>query len=103
MGQSIIKKISLEIDKNKERRHVIIANKNISKRFLYSSLEKVNNKNLKVYTPDEYIFRECKDPWYIDMKNYYSFIRDNYECNFIHKDFLHKLDNLKFEKHRKSL
>ena len=44
MGHSIIKKISLEIDKNKERRHVIIANKNISKRFLYSSLEKVNNK-----------------------------------------------------------
>ena len=33
MGQSIIKKISLEIDKNKERRHVIIANKNISKRW----------------------------------------------------------------------
>ena len=56
MVHSIIKKISLEIDKNKERRHVIIANKNISKRFLYSSLEKVNNKNLKIYTPDEYIF-----------------------------------------------
>ena len=56
MVHSIIKKISLEIDKNKERRHIIIANKNISKRFLYSSLKKVNNKNLKIYTPDEYIF-----------------------------------------------
>ncbi len=56
MNHSIIKKITLEIDKNKERRHIILANKNISKAFLYSSVKKVNNKNLKIYTPEEYIF-----------------------------------------------
>ena len=37
MGQSIIKKISLEIDKNKERRHVIIANKNISRKYTHQN------------------------------------------------------------------
>ena len=80
--------------------HNIICNRALKKN---KTLKEKTHKEFGYLTPDEYIFRECKDPWYIDMKNYYSFIRDNYECNFIHKDFLHKLDNLKFEKHRKSL
>lgn len=60
-------------------------------------------KKFGYLTPDEYIFRECKDLWYTDMKKHYNFIKSNYECNFIHKNFLHKLDNLEFEKHRKSI
>ena len=56
MIYSIIKKIALEIDKNKERRQIILANKSISKKFLYSSFEKVYTKNLKIYTLEEYIF-----------------------------------------------
>ena len=64
--------------------------------------ESITNK-FGYLTPDEYIFRDCKDSWYIDMKQFYNSIRDNYICNFIDETLLHKIDNLKFEKHRKSI
>ena len=37
------------------------------------------------------------------MKNYYTHIKQHYECNIIDKQFLTILDNLEFEKHRKLL
>ena len=67
------------------------------------SLKEKNKNEFGYLTPDEYIYRDCKELWYTDMKNYYDFIRDNYECNFIDKNFLYKLEILEFEKHRKSL
>tara|TARA_Y100000592_G_scaffold49315_1_gene78068 strand:- start:6333 stop:7760 length:1428 start_codon:yes stop_codon:yes gene_type:complete len=84
--------------------HDIICNraKTIDKS-LFKYLNKKPNKEFGYLTPDEYIFRECKKPWYKSMKNYYNFIKNSYKCDFINNEFLHKLDNLKFEKHRKSL
>ena len=37
------------------------------------------------------------------MKFYYKNVKQHYKCNTIDKQFLTTLDNLEFEKHRKSL
>tara|TARA_Y100001938_G_C8065604_1_gene420004 strand:+ start:310 stop:1716 length:1407 start_codon:yes stop_codon:yes gene_type:complete len=63
-----------------------------------------SNTPIKGYlTPDEYIFRDCKEKWYLSMKNRYNELKNNYQVNILDKKFLSKVDNLKFEKHRKSL
>ena len=69
------------------------------------TLNKETNNNLLdgYITPDEYIFRNKSNSWYKDMKNYYTHIKQHYECNIIDKQFLTILDNLEFEKHRKLL
>lgn len=64
---------------------------------------KLNTNISKYLTPDEYIFRECKDTWYKDMKEYYNNIKRTNNCNYLDNNFLEELDSLKFEKHRKSL
>lgn len=61
------------------------------------------NSTTGYITPDEYIFRNKKDTWYTDMKKYYNHIKQMSECNVIDDYFLSILDNLEFEKHRKSL
>ena len=43
------------------------------------------------------------DEWYTEMKLYYTSIKEQYNCNMIDENFLSILDNLEFEKHRKSL
>ena len=59
--------------------------------------------NFGYITPDEYIFRESDAEWYSDMKKYYDTVKQSQNCNFISDEFLKILDNLQFEKHRKSL
>lgn len=54
-------------------------------------------------TPDEYIFRDKTDTWYSDMKEHYTTIKKHSECNVLSNSFLSVLDNLEFEKHRKSI
>jgi len=66
---------------------------------------KTNKENNidKYITPDEYIFRESTEKWFLDLKQYYNSIKNIENTNFLTEDFLSRIDNLKFEKHRKSL
>ena len=76
---------------------------NICKRASQIKLNKIESTTEGYITPDEYIFRNKSDKWYTDMKTYYTNIKQCYECNIISKQFLTVLDNLEFEKHRKSI
>jgi uridine kinase len=75
----------------------------ICKRASQIKLDKIESTTEGYITPDEYIFRDRNDKWYIDMKTYYTNVKQSYKCNTIDKQFLTVLDNLEFEKHRKSL
>jgi rhamnose utilization protein RhaD (predicted bifunctional aldolase and dehydrogenase) len=65
-------------------------------------LQKSTQMTKGFLTPDEYIFRDSNDPWYVKMKTYYNSIKLQYDLNTLSIDKLNEIEKLEFEQLRKS-